>query len=37
MSCPIDWLSPASADPARKMRMAARKTGLRPYMSPSFP
>jgi hypothetical protein len=37
ISSTIDWLSPASIEPARKMRIAARKTGLRPNMSPSFP
>ena len=37
ISWPIDWLRPASIEPARKIRIAARKTGLRPIMSPSFP
>jgi len=37
ISSPIDWLRPDSIEPARKMTMAARKTGLRPYMSPSLP
>ena len=37
ISSPIDWLMPDSSEPARKIRMAARNTGLRPYMSPSFP
>ena len=37
ISWPIDWLSPDSIEPARKIRIAARKTGLRPYMSPSLP
>ena len=33
----IVWLRPASIEPTRKMMIAARKTGLRPYMSPSLP
>ena len=37
ISSPIERLSPASIEPARKIRIAARKTGLRPYMSPSLP
>ena len=37
ISSPIDCERPASIDPARKMRIAARKTGLRPIMSPSLP
>ena len=37
ISCVIDSLSPASIEPTRKMTMAARNTGLRPYMSPSLP
>jgi hypothetical protein len=36
-SSPIDRLSPASIEPARKITIAARNTGLRPYMSPSLP
>ena len=38
---PISWPMvcerPASIEPARKIRIAAMKTGLRPSMSPSFP
>src|SRR4051795_3566635 len=37
ISCPIVWLRPDSSEPARKIRIAARNMGLRPYMSPSFP
>ena len=37
ISSPIDWLMPDSSEPTRKIRIAARKTGLRPYMSPSLP
>ena len=37
ISWPIDWLSPASMEPIRKITIAAWKSGLRPIMSPSFP
>ena len=37
ISSAIVWLSPASIEPTRKITIAAWKTGLRPYMSPSFP
>ena len=37
MSSAIDWDSPAAAEPARKITMAAMNSLLRPYMSPSFP
>ncbi len=37
ISSPIDWLSPASIEPARKIRIAAMNSGFRPTMSPSFP
>ena len=37
ISCPIDCESPASIEPTRKITIAARKTGFRPRMSPSFP
>jgi len=37
ISCTIDWDSPDSADPARKMMIAAMKNFFRPYMSPSLP
>jgi len=37
ISSPIVCERPASIEPARKIRIAARKTGLRPSMSPSFP
>ena len=37
ISSPIVWLSPESSEPARKITIAARNTGLRPYMSPSLP
>jgi len=31
------WLIPQSAEPIRKMTIAAWRTILRPYWSPSFP
>ena len=37
ISWSIDWLRPANIDPARKIRIAARNTGLRPTMSPILP
>ena len=37
MSSAIDWDSPDSAEPARKMMIAATKNFFRPYMSPSLP
>ena len=37
ISCTIDWDRPDSADPARKMMIAAMKNFFRPYMSPSLP
>jgi hypothetical protein len=37
MSWVMLWLSPHSAEPARKMTIAARKSLLRPYWSPSLP
>ena len=37
MSSVIDPDSPASADPARKMTIAAWKNVFRPYWSPSLP
>ncbi len=37
MSSAIVWLSPASIEPARKITIAAWKTGFLPCMSPSFP
>ena len=37
ISSPIVWLSPLSIEPTMKITIATRKTGLRPYMSPSLP
>ena len=37
ISMAMDWDSPASAEPARKITMAVMNSFLRPYMSPSFP
>ena len=37
ISSSIVWLNPESIEPARKIRIAARNTGLRPIMSPSLP
>ena len=37
ISSAIDWDRPDSADPARKIRIAAMKNDFRPYMSPSLP
>ena len=37
ISSVIDWLRPESIEPVRKITIAARNTGLRPYMSPSLP
>jgi len=33
----MEWASPHSADPTRKMTIAASKKTLRPYRSPSLP
>jgi hypothetical protein len=33
----MEWLSPDSTEPTRKMTMAAWKNRLRPYWSPSLP
>ena len=37
MSSNIESLKPASAEPIRKITIAAEKNRLRPYWSPSFP
>ncbi len=37
ISSSMEWDSPASADPMRKMTIAASKNILRPYRSPSLP
>src|SRR5580693_3296222 len=37
ISMAMDWDSPASAEPARKITMAVMNSLFRPYMSPSFP
>jgi len=37
MSSAIDWDRPDSAEPIRKMMIAAMKNFFRPYMSPSLP
>ena len=37
ISSSIEWANPASADPARKMTIAAMNRYLRPYWSPSLP
>ena len=37
ISSPIDWLSPASIEPARKIRIAARNSGLAPVHVPELP
>src|ERR1051325_1815311 len=36
-SCVMVCARPQSAEPARKMQIAIRNSGLRPYTSPSFP
>lgn len=33
----MSWAIPLSTDPIRKITIEARKTPLRPYMSPSLP
>jgi len=37
INCSMVWESPASAEPIRKITIAAWKNVFRPYMSPSLP